>query len=137
MSGLGMSFDKIKIVALKGLRKSRTLQAVHMSGMSLTETEQIELREILRVNTVESQQAISDERIDGRMGIANVEMDLVKEVFHNESSKDNEDFLGKRNKRTKENLKLQVKDAIRTPILIDNEKDKLVFQRNLGNLEMP
>ena len=64
-------------------------------------------------------------------------MDLVKEVFHNEESLDNQDFLSKSLKRNQENLKLQVKESIKNPILTNNENDKIVFQRNIGNLEMP
>ena len=137
MSGLGLSFESLKSVALYGIRKSRTLQAVHMSGMGLTPYEQIALREFLRVTLVDGPQFIEDERINRRVQIATVDMEKVKEVFHGEPSLENEDFLGKSVKRAQEHLKLQVKESIGSPILTAHDNDKIVFQRNLGNLEMP
>jgi len=35
MSGLGLQFESYKKIAEKGIRKSRTLLAIHMSGMGL------------------------------------------------------------------------------------------------------
>ena len=35
MSGLGLPFDSYKLIAERGIRKSRTLIAIHMSGMGL------------------------------------------------------------------------------------------------------
>ena len=137
MSGLGLSFESLKTVALDGIRKSRTLQAVHMCGMGLPPYQQIELRELLRVPTVDGPQFIEDHRIKARIPIATVDMERVEELFHDEPSPQNEDFLGKSVKRAQEHLKLQVKESIAAPILAAHDNDKLVFQRNLGNAEMP
>ena len=39
LSGLGMKFKSYKYIAEKGIRKSRTLLAIHLSGMYITENE--------------------------------------------------------------------------------------------------
>ena len=39
LSGLGMKFKSYKYIAEKGIRKSRTLLAIHLSGMYLTDLE--------------------------------------------------------------------------------------------------
>ena len=54
MSGLGLKFEQIKHVAARGIRKSRTLIAIHMDGMGLMSDEIAELRMILKVLTVHS-----------------------------------------------------------------------------------
>lgn len=36
MSGLNLSFDSIMHIAKHGIKKSRTLQAIHMAGMGLS-----------------------------------------------------------------------------------------------------
>lgn len=49
MSGLGMPATAYKYIAAHGIRKSRTLLAIHMSGMVLTDADHLELRRILKV----------------------------------------------------------------------------------------
>jgi hypothetical protein len=39
LSGLGMKFKSYKYIAEQGIRKSRTLLAIHLSGMYLTDLE--------------------------------------------------------------------------------------------------
>jgi hypothetical protein len=35
ISGMGLNFDSCKYIAFKGIRKSRTLISIHMSGLGL------------------------------------------------------------------------------------------------------
>ena len=56
-------------------------------------------------------------------------------MFHGEH--DTKDFLRNSLKKGEMNLRNQVKECIKNPILADNEGDKIVFQRNVGHLEMP
>ena len=73
MSGLGLSLEAILHVANCGLRKSRTLLAVHMSGMNLRAEERVLLRQALKVKEVTSMQTISDKNIENRHHFAKVD----------------------------------------------------------------
>ena len=52
ISCMSMSPNQIFYIATKGIRKSRTLLAVHMSGMGLINSQIIQLREALNVQTI-------------------------------------------------------------------------------------
>ena len=106
-----------------------------MSGMSLKHSQHVELREALRVINVESRVAIEDRRIERRIPIAELDMEKVKDVFHGE--RDTRDFFGSALKKGEMNLRNQVKECIKNPILTEHEADRVVFQRNVGHLEMP
>jgi len=137
ISGLGLSFDAILHIANRGLRKSRTLQAVHMSGLNLRANEQILLRQALKVKEVTSRQTISDPNIESRHHFAKVDPKIVKEIFCNEPDKYNNDLLEGALQRAKTKLKNQVKHEIIKPILEDVEEDRIVYQRILGHPEIP
>jgi len=49
MSGLSMPFESHEYIAERGIRKSHTLLAIHMSGTGLQPHERIQLRRLLRV----------------------------------------------------------------------------------------
>lgn len=72
MSCLGLTFSAYKYIALNGLRKSRTLLAVHISGMGLRDQQMIEFRELLKVTKSLSQRSIEDWRLSLRYQIANI-----------------------------------------------------------------
>lgn len=72
MSCLGLTFGGYKFIALNGLRKSRTLLAVHISGMGLRDQEMIEFRELLKVTKSLSQRSIEDWRLSLRYQVASV-----------------------------------------------------------------
>jgi hypothetical protein len=72
MSCLGLTFGGYKYIALNGLRKSRTLLAVHISGMGLRDQEMVEFRELLKVNKSLSQRSIEDQRLSLRYQVASV-----------------------------------------------------------------
>ena len=103
--------------------------------MSLKPVQHAELREALRVINVESHLVIEDRRIAARIPIATVDMETYQGVFQGEH--DTKDFLGNSLKKREMNLRYQVKECIKNPILTDNEADRVVFQRNVGHLEMP
>ena len=84
MSGLGLDFEAVLEVAAHGLRKSRTLQAVHMSGLNLRPDERIQLRQALKIKEVKSKVMISDPNIDSRHHLAQVDLEMVQELFRNE-----------------------------------------------------
>ena len=88
ISGLGLSLEAILYVANCGLRKSRTLLAVHMSGMNLRADERVLLREALKVKEA-SEQAIVDKNLEKRLHFAKVDLSIVEEVFRNEPDKHN------------------------------------------------
>ena len=54
MSGLGLTFESLMTIVYYGIRKSRTLQAIHMAGMNLKPDQHAQLREAMRVVKVES-----------------------------------------------------------------------------------
>lgn len=72
MSCLGLTFGAYKYIARNGLRKSRTLLAVHISGMGLLDREMIEFRELLKVTKSLSQRSIEDLRLSLRYQVASV-----------------------------------------------------------------
>lgn len=137
ISGLGLSLDSILYIANRGLRKSRTLQAVHMSGLNLRANEQILLRQALKVKEVTSRQTISDPNIESRHHFAKVDPKIVKEIFSNEPGKHDADLLEVALERAKTKLKNQVKHEITKPVLQDIAEDRIVYQRILGHPEIP
>ena len=64
MSGLALPYESLEEIALNGIRKSRTLQCVHLSGMNLNEYQQADFRKALRVIEVCSRKGQADPRID-------------------------------------------------------------------------
>ena len=72
MSCLGLTFGAYKYIALNGLRKSRTLLAVHISGMGLRDQEMSEFRDLLKVTKSLSQRSIEDGRLSLRYQVATV-----------------------------------------------------------------
>ena len=82
MSGLGLPFDSYKLIAERGIMKSRTLIAIHMSGMGLWPNELQELRKILKVTDVSSSnRSLHDTNIDWRFEIATVKMQEFEKIF--------------------------------------------------------
>lgn len=41
MSGLGLAIENLEYICIKGIRKSRALQSVHMNGLGLLNNEKV------------------------------------------------------------------------------------------------
>lgn len=66
ISGTNLKIDSLLTISQYGFRKSRTLQSIHICDMELLNDDRIQLREALRVVSLQRDQEFNDDRISLR-----------------------------------------------------------------------
>lgn len=135
MSGMNMTYQSIEYIVEKGIRKSRTLLAVHMSGLNLTSSQAIALRGSLKVRESFAATALIDYNLllrhrEAKVHALEVENILKKSRFNTFRA------LHNWNSKQDDGKKVHVKEEIRKPLFKHEESQRVVYQRVLGRNEI-
>lgn len=135
LSGMNFHINQLLFLIKNGIKKSKSLLCMHLSGYSFLKSEITELRRALSIEEVHSLHTQDEYEVECKHRVAEIEgremsKVLGKTQFHQVRA------LNQVISKSENNQQLQVKFAIKEPQFDLEESDRLVYQRILGKNEM-
>lgn len=128
ISGINIDLPTILQVATRGLRKSRTLQSVHMCNMNVrSAAERLQLRQAMKADDYKPASA--------RLPLATVDLALVQSLIPKREL-EGKAQLDLFQHRRREQPRNALADVTKKPLFEVENQARLCFERNLGHLEM-
>lgn len=133
ISGTCLSNEQCNYIAINGLRKSRSLMAVHMRGMGFKNNEILAFRHALKVRQSFSFYTTVDQEIM-KHEIAKIHTLEMQNVLGKSIYNTNRAINATLNKSSGNHV-AKVKASIKNPLYEHDESEKIVYHRILGRYE--